>query len=147
MGFVIQVIGAYIATITAAITVEAPKSLIMKTGIPGAAGYIVYLLAIDSMDASLATFLASILIVIMGQASARYYKAPVTIFYIPAFFPLVPGSAMYHTAFHFINGDSQLAALSFVQAMLIAGAIALAIFLVDSSLEIYKFLKNKREQI
>ena len=54
---------------------------------------------------------------------------------------------MYHTAFHFINGDSQLAALSFVQAILIAGAIALAIFLVDSSLEIYKFLKNKREQI
>lgn len=143
MGFIIQVIGAYIATITAAITVEAPKSLIFKTGIPGAAGYVVYLLVIDHFGPIVATLCASLLISILGQASARHYKSPVTIFYIPAFFPLVPGSAMYHTAFHFINNDIEKAALSFVQAILIAGAIALGIYLVDSLLEIQTFLQKK----
>ena len=138
MGFIIQVIGAYIATITAAITVEAPKSLIFKTGIPGAAGYVVYLLVIDHFGPIVATLCASLLISILGQA-----KSPVTIFYIPAFFPLVPGSAMYHTAFHFINNDIEKAALSFVQAILIAGAIALGIYLVDSLLEIQTFLQKK----
>ena len=143
MGFIIQVIGAYVATITAAITVEAPKSLIFKTGVPGAVGYSVYLLALDSFGAVLATLFASLIIAILGQASARYYKAPVTIFYIPAFFPLVPGSAMYHTAFHFINNDADKAAMSFVQAILTAGAIALGIYLVDSFLEIYTYLQHK----
>ena len=136
MGFIIQVIGAYVATITAAITVEAPKSLIFKTGVPGAVGYIVYLLALDSFGAVLATLFASLIIAILGQASARYYKAPVTIFYIP-------GSAMYHTAFHFINNDADKAAMSFVQAILTAGAIALGIYLVDSFLEIYTYLQHK----
>lgn len=143
MGFIIQVLGAYVATITAAITVEAPKSLIFKTGIPGAAGYVIYLLTLDRIGAVLATFFASLLIAILGQASARHYKAPVTIFYIPAFFPLVPGSAMYRTAFHFINNDVDLAAMSFVQAILTAGAIALGIYLVDSLLEILTYLQNK----
>lgn len=146
MGFIIQVIGAYVATVTAAITVEAPKSLIFKTGIPGGVGYIIYLLTLEPFGAVLATFFASLLIAILGQASARHYKAPVTIFYIPAFFPLVPGSAMYRTAFHFINNDINMAAMSFVQAILTAGAIALGIYLVDSGLEIQMYLQNKRRQ-
>lgn len=144
MGFIIQVIGAYVATITAAVSVEAPKQFIFKTGISGAGGYIIYLLVIDQLGSVMATFLASLIIVIMGQYLARRFKAPVTIFYIPSFFPLVPGSAMYLTAYNFINGDSVAGGMFFIEALMIAGAIALAIFLIDSLLEIFSHLKHKR---
>lgn len=143
IGFIIQVIGAYVATIAAAVIVEAPRQFIFKTGFAGAGGYIGYLLMIDYAGSVMATFVASLIIVIMGQFFARHLKAPVTIFYIPSFFPLVPGSAMYLTAYNFINGDSASGAMFFVEALMIAGAIALAIFLIDSILEIYTHLKYK----
>lgn len=146
---IIQVIGAYIATITAAITLEAPRSLIFKTGYAGAIGYLVYLLLTDSMGAALATFFACSAVSLIAQYFARRFKAPVTIFYIPAFFPFVPGSAIYQTALYFIQGDYDLSNYYFIQTLSIAGAIALGVFFMDSMLEIYvhvryKILKDKR---
>ena len=67
VGMIIQVIGAYIATITAAITLEAPRSLIFKTGYAGAIGYLVYLLLTDSMGAALATFFACSAVSLIAQ--------------------------------------------------------------------------------
>lgn len=147
MMFVIKVIGAYFATITAAVSVEVPKQFIFKSGFSGAGGYVMYLLVIEQLGSVMATFLASLIIVIMGQYLARRFKAPVTIFYIPSFFPLVPGSAMYLTAYNFINGDSVAGSMFFIEALMIAGAIALAIFLIDSLLEIYSHLKHKRTML
>ena len=68
---------------------------------------------------------------------------PVTMFYIPGFFPLVPGIGVYRTAFYYINDNPAQASYYMVQSALIAGAIALSIFLVDSCLEIYHHLRNQ----
>lgn len=143
MQFFIQVAAAYIVTITAGILVEAPKSLLFKTGICGMIGYAVYLLLLESLSAPLATLLACMTMSAIGQVFARWFKAPVTIFYIPSFFTLVPGAAIYQTAFHFIQGDNELMAHYFIQTLLIAGAIALGVYLVDSLLEIYFNIKAK----
>lgn len=142
--FIIQIIAAYIITVTAAILVEAPKSLIFKTGFVGALGYAVYLLCILYVSNILATLFACMAISAAGQIFARWFKAPVTIFYIPSFFTLVPGAAIYRTAFYLIQGNSDLMGYYFIQTLLIAGAIALGVFLVDSILEIYTHLKQKK---
>lgn len=64
-------------------------------------------------------------------------------FYIPGFFPLVPGIGVYRTAFYYINDNPAQASHYLLQSALIAGAIALSIFLVDSCLEIYHHLRNQ----
>src|SRR5574344_367887 len=140
MQFLFQIIAAYVITITASILVEAPNALLFKTGFCGTIGYAGYLLLLESLSAPLATLLAMSAI---GQIFARWFKAPVTIFYIPSFFTLVPGAAIYQTAFHFIQGDNEVMAHYFIQALLIAGAIALGVYLVDSLLEIYFNIKRK----
>lgn len=146
MSYVIQLIGAYIATVSAALVVETPRSLLFKTGIGGAFGYGIYLIVLPHYDAVAATLLAGIGIAIMSQIFARVFKAPVTMFYIPGFFPLVPGIGIYRTAFYYINQDSLQAGHYLLQTLLIAGAIALSIFLVDSLLEIYSFLRKKNRK-
>lgn len=80
---------------------------------------------------------------IISQQFARIFKAPVTIFYIPSFFPLVPGVAIYRTVFNYINGDTELGGYYFFEALTIAGMIALAVFIVDSVLEMKRHMDQK----
>lgn len=142
MQFLLHLLASYVITITAAILVEAPKSLLFKTGICGVFGYGVYLLVLPRTSDVIATLIACMAMSITGQIFARLFKAPVTIFYIPSFFTLVPGAAIYRTAYYFIQGDSDLMTYHFMQTLLIAGAIALGVFLVDSLLEIYTHIKG-----
>lgn len=143
MAFLLQIMAAYVVTITAAILVEAPKSLLYKTGICGTIGYAVYLLLLEYLgfSAPIATLLSCMTMSAIAQLFARWFKAPVTIFLIPSFFTLVPGAAIYRTAFYLIQGDNQLMAYYFTQTLLIAGAIALGVYLVDSLLEIFFNIK------
>ena len=139
----IQTFGAYVATVSAALMVEIPRSLLFKCGTVGAFGYAIYLLDFPHHGVVGATLVAGIGIAALSQFFARYFRAPVTMFYIPGFFPLVPGIGVYRTAFYYINNNPSEAGFYFIQSILIAGAIALSIFLVDSLLEIYHHLYRK----
>lgn len=140
MNLLLQLVASYIITVTAGILVEAPKKLLFKTGFCGMLGYGVYLIFLPISSPILATFFACMAMSACGQIFARLFKAPVTIFYIPSFFTLVPGAAIYRTAFYFIQGNNDLMVYYLTQALLTAGAIALGIFIVDSLLEIYQHI-------
>lgn len=141
--FLLQVTGAYIATMAAGVILEAPKHLLFPTGFIGAAGYAAYLLALTQTNNAVATLLGGIVIALLAQVAARRLASPVTIFYIPSFFPLVPGVGLYRIAYYYIQGNTQLAGDNLIDSILIAGAVALSIFIVDSFLEIYNHLRNK----
>lgn len=55
-----QTAGAYVATITAAIMVEIPRSLLFKCGWVGALGYLIYLLVMPGHGPAVATLVAGI---------------------------------------------------------------------------------------
>lgn len=139
----IQVIGAFIATVSAALTLELPRHLLSNIGFVGAGGYLAYLLVLD-YNPVLAAFVAAFIITIISQIFARVFKAPVTMFYIPGFFPIVPGIAIYRTVLYFIQGDLAQANYYLVQTMMVAGAIAIAIFLIDSYIEMQNFVLHQR---
>lgn len=140
--FLFQMLGASLATITAGVLLESPKHLLYYTGIIGAAGYAVYLLCLDHMDNAVATLLGGIVIALLSQLSARRLASPVTVFYIPSFFPLVPGAGVYRIAYYYIQDNPQLAGENLIESILVSGAIALSIFIVDSFLEMYNHLKQ-----
>lgn len=142
--FLFQILGAYVATLTAGILLEAPKHLVYQTGFIGAAGYTVYLIFLERTDNAVATLLGGIVIALLSQISARKLASPVTVFYIPSFFPLVPGAGVYRIAYYYIQDNPKLAGENLIESLLVSGAIALSIFIVDSFLEIYNHLKQAK---
>lgn len=147
MGMILQILGAYVATVTSGIILEIPRHLIFKTGFIGAIGYTVYLLVLPHADLALAALSASLVIALLSQIAARLFKSPVTIFYIPSYFPIVPGAGVYKIAYYYIQGNSHLAGKNFIESMMVSGAIALSVFLIDSLIEIYYVIKSKKSNL
>lgn len=147
-----KLFAATMITIFSAMTLEAPKQLVFKIWPIGVISYSIYLLALYyNTSEFVATFYACFVASICAQFFARHYRAPVTMFYIPTFFIYVPGSAIYQTAFHFINQNASLAASFLVKTLLTAGAIALGVFMSDSIFEIYfstkRHMKERRQNL
>lgn len=138
----VQVIGAFLAVLGFSAVMEVPKKLLLPTSLIGAAGWLVYLLLCQrGVTVVVACFWAAMAIALLSHISARVGKAPVTVFLIGGILPLVPGAGMYRTAYSMIMETSQEAYRNLQETLMMAGAIAVAIFIMDSVFR----LANKRK--
>ncbi|WP_408022827.1 threonine/serine exporter family protein [Streptococcus halichoeri] len=137
-----QIVAAYVVTVTSGIILEIPRHVKYYVGFIGAAGYAVYLFSLPYTSKGLAALCGSLVIASLSQVAARIFKTPVTIFYIPSYFPIVPGASVYKIAYYYIQGNTQMAGHNFFESMIISGAIALSVYLVDSFIEIYNHFKQ-----
>jgi len=128
----LEMVVAFVAVFFIAVTLEAPKRTLRYGALAGGLGWGVYLVGLLFMDIVAATFMASLFIAWIAHLFARYLKTPVTIYFIPAFITLVPGAGVYQSVYSFINKEYALAQQHLVLTLQISGAIALAIFIVDS---------------
>ena len=128
----LEMVVAFGAVFFIAVTLEAPKRTLRYGAMAGGLGWGVYLVGLLFMDIVAATFIASLFIAWIAHLFARYLKTPVTIYFIPAFITLVPGAGVYQSVYSFINKEYALAQQHLVLTLQISGAIALAIFIVDS---------------
>ena len=128
----LEMVVAFVAVFFIAVTLEAPKRTLRYGALAGGLGWGVYLVGLLFMDIVAATFMASLFIAWIAHLFARYLKTPVTIYFIPAFITLVPGAGVYQSVYSFINKDYAVAQQHLVLTLQISGAIALAIFIVDS---------------
>jgi len=135
----IQIIGAFLAVAGFCLVLEVPKKLLYYTAFTGAVGWMIYLFAADlGCTSYVASFWAAAAVSILSHFAARRLKAPVTVFLIGGILPMVPGAGMYRTAYSIIAEDAQQAYLHLQETLLIAGAIAVAIFITDSIARIIK---------
>ena len=128
----LEMVVAFVAVFFIAVTLEAPKRTLRYGAMAGGLGWGVYLVGLLFMDIVAATFMASLFIAWIAHLFARYLKTPMTIYFIPAFITLVPGAGVYQSVYSFINKEYALAQQHLVLTLQISGAIALAIFIVDS---------------
>lgn len=144
----IQTFGALFATIALAIILGVPKKFTILVGLVGAIGWWVYLvLGYGEERIVFRTFIAALIVACVSHSFARILKAPVTVFLISGILPLVPGTGMYRTVYHFITGNSSMVSYYFSQTLQLAGVIAIAIVIMDTIFRIIqpKFpLKRKR---
>lgn len=133
----IQVIGAFFAVVTIAVLNGVPMKYLVYSGTVGMAGWGVYLL-MQSVELSeaMAMFVAAVIVAIVSHIYARILKAPVTLFLICGLFPLVPGVAMYRVVYYLLIADSVTAGRYAVTTVSVTGAIALAVFLVDTAFKL-----------
>lgn len=143
---ILQIVSAFVAVAAASILLEAPKKLIYRSGFIGAVGWGIFLVFLDSYGPVRATFIAGLVISTLSHIFSRVFKTPVTMFFIPGFYPLVPGYRIYMSVYNFISGNEQLAQNYLVDTIKISGMIALAIFMVDTVFNIINKVKMLKPQ-
>lgn len=104
----------------------------------GLLGWLVYLFAEYPFPDSVIPryFIATVVITIYSEWCARVRRSPVTVFLAIALLPLVPGSGIYKTMVYCINGDTALALKQCVLTVGIAGALAIGIVVVSSTVQL-----------
>ena len=141
----LQILSAYIISVGYAVKMVNPIRSIWGSALVGSAGRLAFtfLMQFTSVTETIATFLATLLIALMGNLMARRYKTPVTVYLISGIMCLVPGIALYQSVYGFVFGDMALCQSELINTLLISGAIAVAIFLVDTGFNILTYAKNK----
>ncbi|RKD32210.1 MULTISPECIES: threonine/serine exporter family protein [Lacrimispora] len=130
---VIQTIGAFFAVISFALVLELPKKYVVLAGGIGAAGWLAYLLVVAAAGSvTAAAFLSTLLVALASHVSARMFRAPVTVFLVAGILPSVPGASIYRSVSYMITNEPELSSHYLVQTLQISGAIAMAIFIMDS---------------
>lgn len=139
MATVIQIIGAFFAVVTIAVLNGVPVKFLLYSGTVGAAGWAVYLLMrYAEYPEALSMFAATLVVSIVSHVYARVLKAPVTLFLVCGILPLVPGVAMYRVVYYLLISDRATAGHYAWTTVSVTGAIALAVFFVDTVFKLKK---------
>lgn len=133
MTLIIQSAAAFFAIYGFSLILEVPKKYLLYTGLAGGICWCVYC-AVSYAGYSLtaAAFLCSAAVALYSHISARILQAPVTVFFVAGILPAVPGASIYRSVYYMIQGDVGLSNFYLIQTIQIAGAMAMAIFIVDS---------------
>lgn len=135
----IQVIATFVAVISFGIIIGVPRKFLGHAGFVGAVGWFVYLILGNAgLSVVVRMFYAALVVALISHSFARIKKAPVTLFLIAGILPLVPGVGMYQIAYNLITNNSVKATHYFTETLLIAGMIALAIFVMDTIFRIFQ---------
>ena len=135
----IQSVGAFLAIFGFSLLVDMPRKYLVYAGITGGAGWLAYLVSMQVGTSQVAAaFFSSLAAALLSQVFARVLKAPVTIFLVAGILPTVPGASIYRSVYFLIQ--TKWYNFYLIQTIQIAGAMAVAIFIVDS---LFRLLRNK----
>lgn len=120
-----QIVTSLIATSAFGILFNIPKQTLLKCGLVGVIGWMIYfVLALYKVDVVFATFVAAFSIGVMSQIYAKIYRTPSIIFSVSGIIPLVPGGMAYDAMRQFVENDYNAAITLAAKAFMISGAIA-----------------------
>lgn len=141
---VIQILAAGFAVICFALILEVPERFIAHAGFIGAACWGIYLLTDHLYQlVILSAFISSLVVAFISHIFARIWKAPVTVFLVSGILPSVPGTSIYRSVYYMIQNESGLSSYYLTETLQIAGAIAVAVFIMDS---LFRLGQKKRSQ-
>lgn len=110
-----QLLAACVGTAAFSALFGVPKKYWLDCGICGAVGWGVYLAVMAAYQTPIiGTFAASAVLTMLSRCLAVQRKAPTLLFLVCGIFPLVPGAAIYYTAYNFFMGQEALGASSMV---------------------------------
>ena len=119
---------------------------ILSASAAGGVGWLVYLL-LENHSSGIRFLLATIVVALLAELLARFYKAPATLFLIIGIIPLVPGGGMYYTMEALLNRDMPLFVERGLETATAAGAMAVGCSLVSSMARILTvWNRNRREE-
>ncbi|MED3624786.1 threonine/serine exporter family protein [Neobacillus thermocopriae] len=143
-----QLITSFIATGAFGILFNVPKESLVKCGLIGMGGWLIYyLLEGYTNDAVLGTLAATIFVAILSQELAKFYKTPVIIFVVAGIIPLVPGGLAYDAMRHFVENDYNTALGSAAKVLMLAGSIAFGLVFSEVVNQILRKMNERRSKV
>ena len=131
-GFVVQLVAAYLGTMSFAVLFGVPRRYYIDAGICGTLGWLLYLIltrySAFSPVETMFTATALVTIVALSQSTAR--KCPITVFLICGIFPLVPGAGIFWTSYNIVSNQLSDALQTGFGALKATVAIAFGILAV-----------------
>ncbi|MBO0421383.1 hypothetical protein BCR22_14095 [Enterococcus plantarum] len=137
---------SFLASAAYAIITNVPRRSLIACGLSGASGWMFYWFSTQlGANAALGSLLGALSVAAVSFICSRKLKLPVTIFNIPGMVPLVPGGLAYQAVRNLVIGNYETAVYSSVQAIMIAGAIALGLVLSEVLNHNIRNFREKRE--
>lgn len=128
---ILQLLAAAIGSLGFGMIFRLSWRYIPAVSVGGCASWGIYLLAVHFLSGIfIPTLLASAFAALYSEIMARLYKAPATLFVIPAVVPLIPGGALYYTMSYAVQSNWVLARSYGYQTFLFALGIAAGMNLV-----------------
>lgn len=147
---IVQIVVSFLAVLSFSVALGVPKKFLILSGLTGSIGWIVFLVFSNlGVSTIMASFISAFCVAIISAILSKVVKAIISIFFIPGILPVVPGVAMYRTVYYILNNNSEMTRTYFYESVLIAGAIALSIFTVESMKKIItqKNVLNKENKV
>lgn len=147
--FLFAVFCAGVAIIGFYILFDTPKKYFFACGLNAALAWAVYLITdCCGLNGLWASFFSTLAADIFAYYSARILKAPVILFLVAGILPMVPGVSIYQGVYSFLFGVGNASEI-LGGAFMTTGVIAIAIFLMDTVLDMEKrvrvyFLKKSK---
>ena len=127
-----SILFSYFATVGFGITLNIPRRALNACGLVGMFGWAAYLLVKEiSLGSMLANLLSAFVIGLGSMYLARKKFVPTILLNTPSLVPLVPGGQAYQAVKNFAMHNNMLAINYLVQVALVAGAIAMGLFLAE----------------
>lgn len=145
----IHMVFSFLSSISFAVICNVPRRSIPIGGLVGMCGWMGYwILSTEGYGVFLSSIVCSLLLAFAGQISARIFKMPLTVFYVPGLVPIVPGITAFQ-AFRLLTlQDYDGALIGFLNVGYCAVGIAIGLVVSDilfkSSLYILKNFKIVR---
>ena len=124
----IQTLAAAVATVGFSLLFGVPARYYPSCALIGGVSWLAYLLPYSSV--SIATFAATVIVILLSRWFAVREHCPVTIFLISGIIPLVPGAGIYRAAYYTVTNQLYLAVQTGFDAVKMAVAIVLGIVFV-----------------
>ncbi|SEO16307.1 Uncharacterized membrane protein YjjB, DUF3815 family [Amphibacillus marinus] len=142
-----QLIVSFIATACFSIIFNVPRQVLLQCGFSGAIGWSVYtVMTMYRLDAILATLAASVVVAVISQVFAKWFRRPIIIFIVSGIMPLVPGGVAYNTMRQFVQNNYDLAIPLAARVVMLSGAIALGLIFSEIINQMIRNAKWKRYQ-
>ena len=135
--FLLAAASAGVAIFGMSLFFDTPKKCFFACFLNAFLSWGVYLIAdYAGLNGLWASFLSTLAADLFAYYSARVLKAPVLLFLVAGILPMVPGISIYQGVYSFIFGGN--AAEILASAFMSTGVIALAVFLMDTVLDMEK---------
>lgn len=146
MNWLFHIVFSFIASTAFGIIFNAPKKMIVYSGLVGMSGWLVYFV-IQSYGVSIvqASFAGAFIVAIIAHLLAKKHRMPMIIFSVAGIIPLVPGGSAYNAMRNVIENDFNEAILFATKAFMISGAIAMGLVFAEVMIQaIFRIRKHQK---
>ncbi|ACB84439.1 threonine/serine exporter family protein [Natranaerobius thermophilus] len=142
MIYIANFIYGFMCTVGFAVIFNSRKSSLVKAGLGGGIGWATHFIINHNFQSVvISTFVASLVIALLGEIFAVIDKQPATLYIIPGIVPLVPGFGLYYTMLSLLEQNYNSALQHGIETILIAILIAAALTII---LSINTYRKQRR---